>query len=210
MIRVAVFDDHAHRREALCLLLEGVADMDCVGAFPDCREVVERVEACRPDVVLMDIDMPHVDGIRGVALLRERFADLHILMQTVFEDDDKILRAIRAGANGYLLKQTPPEKLVNGIREVVQGGAPMTPVIARRVLELFQGRDRTMRAGFNLTQRELEILALLVKGFSYKMIAAELGISYPTVNTHVGHIYQKLHVPSVAAAVSLAVKNRLV
>lgn len=210
MIRVAVFDDHAHRREALHLLLAGVPDMECVGAFADCREVVARVEGCAPDVVLMDIDMPHVDGIRGVAELREKFPQLLILMQTVFEDDDKIFRAIRAGANGYLLKQASPKKLVDGIREVMLGGAPMTPVVARRVLELFQGRDRAIRKGFNLTGRELEVLALLVKGFSYKMIAAELGITYPTVNTHVGHIYQKLQVPSVAAAVNLAVKNRLV
>lgn len=210
MIRVAVFDDHAHRRDALCLLLAGVADMECVGTFPDCREVLAKVEGCSPDVVMMDIDMPHVDGIRGVAQLREKYPDLQILMQTVFEDDDKIFRAIRAGANGYLLKQTSPKKLVEGIREVMKGGAPMTPAVARRVLELFNGQERAVREGFNLTHRELEILALLVKGFSYKMIAAELDIAYPTVNTHIGHIYQKLHVPSVAAAVSLAVRNKLV
>lgn len=210
MIRVAVFDDHAHRRDALGLLLAGVADMECVGTFADCREVIAKVEGCLPDVVLMDIDMPHVDGIRGVAQLREKFPDLQILMQTVFEDNDKIFRAIRAGANGYLLKQTSPKKLVEGIREVMKGGAPMTPAVARRVLELFNGQERAVREGFNLTNRELEILALLVKGFSYKMIAAELDITYPTVNTHIGHIYAKLQVPSVAAAVNLAVKNRLV
>jgi DNA-binding NarL/FixJ family response regulator len=159
----------------------------------------------------MDIDMPHVDGIAGVALIRKQFKDVKILMQTVFEDNEKIFDAILAGANGYLLKQTAPTKLIEGIIEVAQGGAPMTPIVAQGAEALrASGNGSSKTVDFNLTDREVEILRYLVDGYSYKMIAEKCNISYATVNTHVSHIYEKLQVKSVAGAVSLAVREGLV
>jgi DNA-binding NarL/FixJ family response regulator len=211
-LRVAIFDDNAKRREGLQLLIDSTEHMTFVGSWPDCRDVVRHIAESTPDVVLMDIDMPHVDGIAGVALIRKQFKDVKILMQTVFEDNEKIFDAILAGANGYLLKQTAPTKLIDGIIEVAQGGAPMTPVVAAKVLKLFaqRGSNAAKSIDFHLTDREVEILRYLVDGFSYKMIAEKCGISYATVNTHVSHIYEKLQVKSVAGAVSLAVRAGLV
>ena len=211
-LRVAIFDDNAKRREGLQLLIDSTEEMTFVGSWPDCRDVVRHITESSPDVVLMDIDMPHVDGIEGVALIRKQFKDVKILMQTVFEDNEKIFEAILAGANGYLLKQTAPTKLIDGIIEVAQGGAPMTPIVASKVLKLFaqRGSGSSKTVDFNLTDREVEILKLLVDGFSYKMIAEKCGITYATVNTHVSHIYEKLQVKSVAGAVSLAVREGLV
>lgn len=210
-IKVAVFDDNATRRDGLKLLVDSMEDMTCVGAFTDCRDAVAKVQNCQPDVVLMDIDMPFVNGIEGVRLLRAEFADLKIIMQTIFEEEDKILSAICAGANGYILKQKSPLKLIEGIKEVMEGGAPMTPVVASRVLRLFSGNVvAPQTSDISLTAREKEVLTLLVEGNSYKMIADKCNVSYPTVNTHISHIYQKLQVNSVAAAVSKAIKEGIV
>ena len=211
-IRVAIFDDNAKRCEGLRLLLDSTEGMVCVGTFPDCRDVVRHVAGTRPHVVLMDIDMPHVDGIEGVTLLRKQFKQVKVLMQTVFEDNSKIFDAILAGADGYLLKQTAPGKLLEAIQEVHAGGAPMTPTVARKVLQLFAqgGRPSEEKASFDLTGREQEILKLLVEGYSYKMIAETCHISIGTVNTHVSHIYEKLHVRSAAGAVSVALREGLV
>lgn len=186
-------------------------DMECIGTFNDCREVLKNIDDTKPDVVLMDIDMPYVNGIEGVIKTREKYPDLKILMQTVFEDDDKIFAAVCAGANGYILKQANPIRLIEAISEVLQGGAPMTPIIANKVLKLFHKQNTIYKKQtFDLTKRELEILEFLVKGYSYKMIADECNISYPTVNTHITKIYQKLHVQSSAGAVSVAIREGLV
>lgn len=210
-IRVAIFDDNPKRRDGLMLLIDSMDNMECCGAFNDCREVLMHIENSRPDVVLMDIDMPYVNGIEGVAIIREVHPDLKILMQTVFEDDDKIFAAVCAGANGYILKQTNPSKLIEAITEVKEGGAPMTPIIANKVLKLFHKQNSIYKKqSFELTKRELEILQLLVKGYSYKMIADECFISYPTVNSHISNIYQKLHVQSSAGAVAVAIREGLV
>ncbi len=212
MVRVAVFDDNDSRRDGLKLLLNAMEDMECVGAFEDCRNVVERVRSINPDVVLMDINMPHVDGIEGVKLLKEAFPELKIIMQTIFEDEDKILAAISAGADGYILKQKSPIKLIEGIQEVLDGGAPITPTVAGKILKLFSGRVSipSEEEKIQLTKREREILNLLVEGYSYKMIAAKCFITYATVNTHVSNIYEKLQVKSVSAAVAKALRERLV
>lgn len=209
--RVAIFDDNLERREGLFLLLETTDDLNCVGLFNDCRNVLADIESSNPDVVLMDIDMPHVNGIEGVLEIRKVHPDLKILMQTVFEDDDKIFAAICAGADGYILKQANPMKLIDAIGEVLEGGAPMTPIIAAKVLKLFQKQGSSKKSNcFDLTKRESEILNLLVKGFSYKMIAEECHISYPTVNSHITKIYAKLKVQSSAGAVAVALKEGLV
>ncbi len=210
-IRVVIFDDNAKRRDGLRLLIDSSGTMICTGTFNDCREVLRDITASKPDVVLMDIDMPHVNGIEGVTLIRTKYPDLKVLMQTVFEDDDKIFAAICAGADGYILKQANPLKLMEAISEVFEGGAPMTPVVARKVLQLFSKQNKpTVKKQFDLTKREQEILKLLVKGYSYKMIADECCVSYPTVNTHVTNIYSKLQVQSVSGAVSLALREGLV
>ncbi|HMQ75396.1 MAG TPA: response regulator transcription factor [Flavobacteriales bacterium] len=211
-LRVAIFDDNAKRRDGLRLLIDSTEGLTFAGSWPDCRQVVRHIAETDPDVVLMDIDMPHVDGITGVSLIRKQFKDVKILMQTVFEDNDKIFHAILAGANGYLLKQTTPTKLIDGIIEVAQGGAPMTPVVAAKVLQLFaqRGNVALRSVDFNLTERELEILRYLVDGYSYKMIADRCGISYATVNTHVSHIYEKLQVKGMAGAISVALREGLV
>ena len=214
MIKVAVFDDNDARRDGLKLLLNAMGDMECVGAYEDCRNVVDRVRITQPDVVLMDINMPHVDGIEGVRLLKEAFPDTKIIMQTIFEDEDKILAAISAGADGYILKQKSPIKLIEGIQEVLNGGAPITSTVAGKILKLFSGKLNILPAQeeeeIQLTRREREILHLLVEGFSYKKIADKCSISYATVNTHISHIYEKLQVKSVAAAVAKALRKGLV
>lgn len=209
--RIAIFDDNKSRREGLEMLVNLSDDLECVGTFNDCRNVVEHVRELRPDVVLMDIDMPFVNGIEGVRLLRTQYPDLKILMQTIFEDDDKIFDSICAGADGYILKKATLSDLVSAIDEVCNGGAPMTPSIAKKVLLLMQTKNkRNQQEQFQLTQREQEILSLLVEGFSYKMIADKCHISITTVNTHIQHIFEKLQVNSGTEAVAKALNNRIV
>ena len=210
MIKVAVFDDNKPRRELLQMLLNSTAGMECTGAFEDCRNVIKNIVQNIPDVVLMDIDMPHVNGIEGLQLIRKQFPEVKILMQTVFEDDDKIFTAICAGADGYILKKTPPAKLIDAISEAMGGGAPMTPTVARQVLQLFNNRNRKSATDFNLTDREHEILSMLVQGLSYKMIADRCSVSYSTVNSHITHIYEKLHVKSGTEAVAKAIEQKIV
>lgn len=209
--RVILFDDNAQRRDGLELLLNSLEQMECIATFTDCRNVLQQIKKTNPDVVLMDIDMPYVNGIEGVRIIRSEYPNLKVIMQTVFEDDEKVFAAICAGANGYILKQANPSKLIDSILEVVNGGAPMTPIIAHKVLDFFYKTQKVVnKSNFELTKRELEILDLLVKGFSYKMIGNECNISYPTVNTHISNIYRKLQVQSVAGAVSKAIKEGLV
>ncbi|MFT4682349.1 MAG: DNA-binding NarL/FixJ family response regulator [Flavobacteriales bacterium] len=209
--RIAIFDDNPKRREGLQLLIDSLSEHEWVGSFEDCSNVLEDVSASQPDLILMDIDMPKVNGIEGVGKIRTVNSDVKVLMQTVFEDDEKVFAAICAGADGYILKQEQPHKLLEAIDEVLEGGAPMTPVIARKVLQLFSKQNKPLvKKDFDLTKRETEILEYLVKGFSYKMIAEACFISYPTVNTHISKIYRKLQVESAAGAVSKAIREGLV
>ncbi len=210
-IKVTIFDDNKPRRELLQLLLNTSEGLTCTGAYEDCREVISHIASNVPDVVLMDIDMPNVNGIEGLKLIHKNFPQVKVLMQTVFEDDDKIFDAILAGADGYILKKTPPAKLLESINDVMNGGAPMTPTVAHQVLKLFNKKhQRNEVKQFDLTDREQEILSLLVQGLSYKMIAAKCNISYPTVNSHISHIYEKLHVSSGTEAVAKAIENKIV
>ncbi|MFN8256948.1 MAG: response regulator transcription factor [Bacteroidales bacterium] len=207
-IRVVVFEDNDERRESLKYLLSMYSDIYFAGAFVDCSIALENVRETNPDVVLMDIQMPNVDGIAGVKILKSNFPNLVIIMQTIFEDDEKIFDSIQAGASGYILKKAPPEKIIEAIRDAYAGGSPMTPAIAARVLKYFQ--QNTLKNDYELTQREKEMLALLVDGHSYKMIADKCSISFHTVNAHLRKIYEKLHVHSVGEAVSKALRERLV
>ena len=211
MYKVAVFDDNLARRQGLQLLIDAMDEMQCVGIYPDCTDVVHRLKSNMPNVVLMDINMPNVDGIEGLKRIKQNYPDIKVIMQTIFEEEDKILEAICAGADGYIIKQKSPMKLIDGITEVMEGGAPMTPSVAFKVLKLFSNTKKTStQSSFNLTSREKEILNLLVDGYSYKMIADKCHISYATVNKHISNIYAKLQVNSVASAVSKAIKEGLV
>jgi DNA-binding NarL/FixJ family response regulator len=209
MIRVLVYDDNRGRLEGLEMLINQSKDMTCIGTFENCSRVVEQVQELKPDVVLMDIDMPLVNGIEGLKLVRRHAPETMVIMQTVFEDEEKIFEAIRSGAHGYFLKKTPPQKLIEGIRDVREGGAPMTASVARKVLEVFRHQPVKGENTFDLTEREFEILSHLVKGLSYKMIAEKASISWHTVNSHCKKIYEKLHVHSAAEAVAKAIDQKL-
>ena len=211
MITIVIYDDHKNRRDGLQLLIDLEPDMLCIGDFDNCMNVVNDLSDIQPDVILMDIDMPGMSGIEAAKLVRANYPSTLIIMQTVFDDDDKIFNSIRAGANGYFLKKTDPEKLIEGIREVVEGGAPMTASVARRILNFFneQAAIKTSNT-FNLSAREIEVLIFLVKGYSQKMIAGELNISCFTVNNHLAKIYEKLHVHNASEAVATALNKKLV
>ena len=210
-IKVALFEDNKKLRESLVQLINSAEDMICTGAFADANKLIHNMPQANPDVVMMDINMPGISGIEGVKMIKENFPGIHILMQTVFDDNDKIFAAICAGASGYMLKKTPPQKMIEAIRETYQGGAPMTPSVAVKVLEMFRLQTKTDKNEFiDLSEREREILGLLVKGKSYKAIASDCFISIDTVSTHVRHIYEKLHVHSKSEAVAKAIFQKLV
>ena len=210
-VRIFVYDDNTGRQKALKLLIAGSSDMEFVGAKENCNTVEDDILETFPDVVLMDIDMPGTNGIEGLKRIRKCAPEIFIIMQTVFEDEEKIIDAIHNGAHGYFLKKTPPDKLLEGIHDVLEGGAPMTPSVARKVLEVFQQQASNKSANhFELTAREIDILSMLTRGMSYKMIADAGGISFHTVNSHLKKIYEKLHVHSATEAVKKAMDNKLV
>jgi DNA-binding NarL/FixJ family response regulator len=210
MIRLVIYDDNKARRESLQALLSLTDNMEWAGSFADCSTVVEDIRLLMPDVVLMDIEMPNVDGISGVREIKKYFPDVKIIMQTVFENTEKIFAALQAGAEGYILKNAPVEAITQSIEEVYHGGAYMTPSVALRVMRYFNQPAPGLSEEYNLTKKEKEVLTLLADGNSYKMVADKMGISYYTVNTHVKHIYDKLQVHSIGEAVSLAIKNKIV
>lgn len=213
MIRVAIFEDNVHLRTTCQLLLEAAGDITCVGAWPDANRAVENLLHTECDVVLMDIEMPGINGIEATARIKEHLPDINVVIQSVFDDDDYIFRAICNGASGYLLKNIGPEKYLDTVREVHAGGSPMTPGIARRVLELFKsGYTAGSRPStrYNLTEQETKVLGLLVAGKSYKMIADSLVVSLQTIKSHIRNIYAKLHVHSSTEAVSKAIRDRIV
>jgi DNA-binding NarL/FixJ family response regulator len=209
-IKVAVFEDNKLLRESLQQLINNAEGMFCTGAFPDANKLLRNMQMADPDVVMMDINMPGISGIEAVQMIKEKFPQVHILMQTVFDDNDKIFAAICAGASGYMLKKTPPPKMIEAIRETYLGGAPMTASVAVKVLQMFRQQTAEKAEFIDLSEREKEILALLVKGKSYKAIAAACFISIDTVSTHVRHIYEKLHVHSKSEAVAKAIHQKLV
>ena len=209
-VKVAVFEDNKHLRESLYLLIDGQPGFECRGAFPDCNQWERDISRSMPDVILMDIEMPGIKGTEAVSKIKTRFPEILIIMQTVFGDDDHIFESICAGATGYILKGTPPAQLFEAIIEAREGGSPMSPAVARRVVTLFQNNFFGLaRTQYSLSAREKEILSHLVSGKSFKMIADACGITYTTVRTHMKHIYEKLHVNSNTEAVSKALKEKL-
>jgi len=211
LIRVAIFEDNKHLRETFELLLNHTDGFICTGAWPDCRNIITNLEVYPSDIVLMDIEMPGMNGIAATKLVKEHFPTIHILIQTIFFEDEHIFNAICAGASGYILKSTTPDGYIEAIKDVQTGGSPMTPGIARRVLELFKDKLQPVASkDYNLTTQEKKVLQLLVSGKSYKMIAAELFVAPDTVKTHISNIYAKLHVHSGTEAVALALKDKIV
>lgn len=212
MTRVAIFEDNKHLRETIQFLLNNTPGYQCTGAYPDCSNVIDDVAAAGCDVILMDIEMPGMSGIEATKLVKESYPDIPILIQTVFFEDEYIFNAICAGASGYILKSTTPQGYMEAIADVQNGGSPMTPGIAKRVLELFRTNlaPAAPAKDYNLTQQEKKVLQLLVEGKSYKLIAAELFVAHDTIKTHVKNIYAKLHVHSGTEAVSLALRDKIV
>ena len=208
-IKVIIFDDNDSLRDSISMLLQDNADFTLAGSYSHCLDVIGNITNTKPDVVIMDIDMPGMNGIEGVKLIRKNFPAVQILMLTVFDDDEKVFAAIKAGANGYILKNAEPQRLLQAISEVYNGGAPMTPVIAKKVLHQFQTILPEEEKDYHLSSREKEVLSLLVEGFSYKMIAAKLSITYDTVRAHMKKIYEKLHVASMTEAVAKAITQNI-
>jgi len=211
MIRVVIFEDNPNLRVGLYQLINGSPGFMCAGAFEDCSRLIKNIKDTNPDIVLMDIQMPGIDGIEGVRILRDKFPGLKILMQTVFEEDEKIFQSILAGASGYILKNTPPARILDALKELHEGGAPMSPSIATKVLKMISTPSKSSPSqSFNLSDREKEILSCLVKGMRYKRIAEVCFISVDTVRGHIRSIYEKLHVHSKSEAVAKAIKGNIV
>jgi DNA-binding NarL/FixJ family response regulator len=200
-IRVALVEDDPQVREGLRSLLGASPGFRCVAACSSAEEALQRLPSLSPDVVLMDIHLPGMSGIECIRRLKQLQPTLQITMLTVFEDHDRIFQSLAAGASGYLLKQTPPAKLLEAIAELNQGGSPMSAQIARRVVETFQRPASVPAGGESLTPREQEIIQLLARGYLYKEIADQLGLSVETVRTHLHRIYEKLHVHTRTEAV---------
>ncbi|HLP37367.1 response regulator transcription factor [Lacibacter sp.] len=213
-LRIVIFDDNKNIRDSITLLLQTVPEFEVAGSFSNVLDCIEDVRESKPDIVLMDIEMPGMTGIEAVRTLKKEFPQVLILMQTVFEDDDRVFDSICAGASGYLLKNFLNTKLVDSIKELQYGGSPMSPSIARKVFNRMQQIPQLFKPeevpDYNLTPREKEVLGCIVDGLSYKIIADKLSISYETVRSHVKKIYEKLHVASLTEVVSKAMKERIV
>ena len=203
-IRIFIYDDSNDRRDSLKALLMLNEELKFVGEAMNCKNVISEIETYYPDVVLMDINMPEVNGIEGLRLIKTHFPEVKVLMQTAFDDSEKIFTCIKNGASGYILKNDKPQRILQAIEEVNQGGAAMNPAIAQKVLDYFKPSQTNKNP---LSPKENEVLAQLAEGLSYKMVADKLGVSYATINTHAKHIYEKLHISSLGEAIAYYYKN---
>ncbi len=210
VINVAIIEDQRDIREGLAWIIRATEGFCCAGAFRSVEEALEKISYDLPDVVLTDIGLPGMSGIEGIRILKERYPKLLIMMITVYEDDEMIFDALCAGACGYLLKKTSPARLIESLRDAMQGGAPMSPEVASRVIKLFRDIRPPERADYKLTPHETRLLKLLVDGHNYKTAAAELNVSVTTVAFHMRNIYDKLQVHSKSEAVAKALRNRIV
>ena len=208
IISVAIVEDDKSIRDGISSYIDSVSGFSCRHVYQSCEEALRKIAPPLPHVFLMDIGLPGMSGIAGIRKLKSKYPTLTFIMLTVFEDDNKIFESMRAGAVGYLLKKTPLDKIIEAIKDVHHGGAPMTPTIARKVLNYFNSADIKIKE-YNLTPREVEILQQLVKGSRYKMIAENLFISLDTVRSHIKNIYEKLHVNSKSEAVAKALEDKL-
>ncbi|MBL7761279.1 MAG: response regulator transcription factor [Sediminibacterium sp.] len=210
MVKVLIYEDNPQLREGLTMLIDGSDGFRVLASFKNCNNVVDEVAAFKPDVVLMDIDMPGTNGVDGLKLIRESNTEVKVLMLTVFDDNKNVFESIRSGANGYILKKTAPARLLEYIAEAASGGAPMTASIATQVLKMFSTMNNEKGEDYNLSDREKQVLQFLVNGYSYKMIAAEMIIAIDTVRSHIKKIYDKLHVNSKSEAVAKAFKDKII
>ncbi len=213
-LRIALFDDNKNIRESITMLLQTETDFNMVGAFSHVLDCLDDVKSCNPDIILMDIEMPGMTGIEAVKMIKSEYPHIQVLMQTVFEDDDRVFDSICSGASGYILKNYLNTRLIDAIKELQFGGSPMSPTIARKVLGKLQKHSGDIRPAaapdYQLTPREKDVLACIVNGLAYKIIASELNISYETVRSHVKKIYEKLHVVSLTEAVAKAINQKIV
>jgi DNA-binding NarL/FixJ family response regulator len=210
LIRVSIYEDNAKLRDLLELLITNAEGFVLVGSHPDCRSVEGEIRTDLPDVVIMDIDMPGRSGLEGVRIVKELAVNTRVIMHTVFDDDDKLFTCLSNGADGYLLKKDSSAQLVRAIQEVYEGGAPMSPGIAHRVLQAFRQPKTPAKKEYHITDREQQVLELLSRGFSYRMIGLEISISPETVKKHLKNIYQKLHVQCGPEAVAKAIRERII
>lgn len=210
MIKVLIYEDNPQLREGLTMLINGSEGFSVVASGKNCTNIVSDLKTWNPDVVLMDIDMPVINGIEGLKKIRETNHQVKVLMLTVFDDNANVFEALKNGANGYLLKKTPPAKLLEYIEDVASGGAPMTSSVATQVLKMFSELPPLSNTEYNLSEREKQVLQLLTNGYSYKMIASEMFIAIDTVRSHIKKIYEKLQVNSKGEAVAKAFKDKLI
>jgi len=209
-ISIAIIEDHREFRDYLSALISGTEGFNYAGGFRSIEEALPKINARVPDLILLDIGLPGMNGIEGIKLLKEKYPEMLLLTLTIHDDDERIFDALCAGASGYLLKKTQPAQLVASVKEAAQGGAPMSPEVAHRVIKLFREIRPPERADYNLTPHEIRILKLLVEGHNYKTAAAKLGVAPTTINFHLQNIYQKLQVHSKTEAVAKALRNRLI
>ena len=210
VIKAAIIEDRREIREGLAMLINGTDGYRCTGSFRSMEEALAKISFDLPDIVLCDIGLPGMSGIEGMRILKERYPHMLLLMLSVYDDDERIFDALCAGACGYLLKKTPPVRLLESLREAVEGGSPMSPEVARRVIALFRDIRPPERADYELTPHETRLLKLLVEGHNYKTAASELNVSVNTVSFHMRRIYEKLQVHSKSEAVAKALRDRLV
>jgi DNA-binding NarL/FixJ family response regulator len=213
-LQVFIFEDNELIRHALEAIVNKSNGYHCCGMAPDGSNWYEKITAAMPDLILMDIEMPGADGIELTALIKVAFPEMKILVQTVFEDSERIFKALRAGATGYILKRETPDRLIAAMNEVMNGGAPMSSTIAKKVIDYFgesagNQQQQKLKEAYNLTDREKEILSFMVKGHNLRSIAEKCFISYETVKTHVKNIYKKLHVNTSFEAIHKANEERL-
>lgn len=212
MINVVIVEDNNVIREGLAALINGTPGYSCIGAYPDCESFIVKLDSMTADVVLMDIGLPGINGIEGVKVAIRMKSDINILMLTVYEDSEKVFDALCAGACGYLVKKTPPAKLLEAIRDVHEGGSPMSSTVARQVITAFKEtkNNSTNDYGYELSEREKEVLSRLADGYNYQEIANSLFISVDTVRHHIRNIYKKLHVHSQSEAVAKAIRKKII
>ena len=209
-IKIAIVEDQRQIREGLATMINFTDGFNCVGSYRSMEEAIDRIKHNVPDMLLSDIGLPGMSGIEGVAILKERYPDLKILMLSVYDDNERIFDALCAGASGYLLKKTPPAKLIESLKETMQGGAPMSPEVARKVITLFRDFRPPEKVDYDLTPHEMRLLKLLVEGHSYKTAGVELGVTVNTISFHLKSIYEKLQVHSKSEAVAKALQNHLI
>lgn len=207
--RVIIFEDNRHLRESLQLLINASENFICAGAFADTRNALAVVKDLFPDIIITDIEMPFMNGIDATRLIKNKFPETPILILTVFDDSEKIFQSLRAGGNGYLLKNSSPEEIIQALTEVYNGGSALSPAVARKVIQFFQN-NKPVENDYHLTQKEKELLQCLVQGMSYKMIADAMMISFETVKSHIKNVYKKLHVSSNSEAVAKAIQQKIV